>query len=174
MIRWVALFRGINVGGNNKLPMADLRALASGLGHESVATYIQSGNLVFSSPTDDGAQLETALAAAVEARFGFRPIIILRTMAQLAEALAANPFAAQVTEGKQLHLFFCEGSNPRYHEPAMRALATPTEDFAMVGDVFYLFAPDGIGRSKLAEKLPLPKRNTARNLNSIQAILALA
>jgi uncharacterized protein (DUF1697 family) len=95
-------------------------------------------------------------------------------MAQLAEALAANPFAAQVTEGKQLHLFFCEGSNPRYHEPAMRALATPTEDFAMVGDVFYLFAPDGIGRSKLAEKLPLPKRNTARNLNSIQAILALA
>ncbi len=174
MTRWVALFRGINVGGKNKLPMADLRALATDLGYGDVATYIHSGNLVFSSPQGDSAQLEAALAAAVEARFGFRPIILLRTMAQLADALSANPFASRVTEGKQLHLFFCEGSNSRYDEAAMRQLATPTEDFAMIGDILYLFAPDGIGRSKLAEKLPLPKRNTGRNLNSIEAILALA
>jgi uncharacterized protein (DUF1697 family) len=172
---WVALFKGINVGGNNKLPMAELRVMASQLGFENPRTYIASGNLVFDSGKD-AAELKAMLAKAVKQRFGFAPFIIMRSVQQLQEALVTNPFAGQVTEGKQLHLFFLDEPAEKYDEVKLRELAVESEDFALIGRVFYLFAPDGIGRSKLAEKMGpyFPKRMTARNLNSIEAIVALA
>jgi uncharacterized protein (DUF1697 family) len=171
---WAALFRGINVGGNNKLPMAELRVLAAELGLDKPRTYIQSGNLVFASDKD-AVVLETMLAAAIKQRFGFAPSIIMRTADDIKHALALNPFASRVTEGKQLHLFFLDAAADRYDEEKLRALATVSEDFVLIGDVFYLFAPDGIGRSRLAEKMGpyFPKRMTARNLNSINAIMAM-
>ncbi len=174
-MKWIALFRGINVGGNNKLPMVELRLLAVELGFGDPRSYIQSGNLVFSSDKDAG-QIESILAGAVEKRFGFHPFIIMRSADAFASALDANPFAGRVTEGKQLHLFFLDEPAAKYDEAALRALAAESEDFALIGDVFYLFAPDGIGRSKLAEKMGpyFPKRMTARNLNSVKAISELA
>lgn len=173
--RWIALFRGINVGGKNLLPMADLRAMASALGFTDVATYIQSGNLALTSAAAAD-MIETQLADAVAARFGFRPAILLRTVTQVEAALAANPFAARVTEGKQLHFYFLDAPADKFDPAALRDLAVDGEDFALIGDVLYLYARDGVGRSKLAEKLPryLPLRHSARNLNSVQAILALA
>lgn len=173
--RWVALFRGINVGGNNKLPMAELRDLATGLGFTDVATYIQSGNLLFSAPGTPEA-IEARLADGVASRFGFRPVILLCTVTEVESALAANPFAERVTEGKQLHLYFLDGPADGFDEAVLRQLAVDGEDFALIGGIFYLYARDGIGRSKLAEKLPrhLPARHSARNLNTVQAILALA
>jgi uncharacterized protein (DUF1697 family) len=174
-MQWAALFRGINVGGNNKLPMVELRSLALELGLDNPRTYIQSGNLVFNSDKD-ASELEALLAAAVEQRCGFAPSIIMRSLEQLSQALAGNPFEAQVTEGKQLHLFFLDAPADKYDEAKLRELAVEGEDFALIGDVFYLFAPDGIGRSKLAEKMGpnFPKKMTARNLNSVQAIIELA
>lgn len=170
-MKWVALFKGINVGGNNKLPMAELRALATELGLRDAKTYIQSGNLIFDSE-DEADVIEEELVTAVEQLFGFRPSIILRSADALKAALTANSFAALVSEGKQLHMFFLDEPADRYDEAALRSLAIETEDFALIGDVFYLFAPDGIGRSKLVEKMGpyFPKRMTARNLNSVQAI----
>lgn len=172
---WVALFRGINVGGNNKLPMAELRAMASQLGLENPRTYIASGNLVFGSGKD-AAELEAMLAGAIKQRFGFAPLIIMRSVRQLKEALATNPFAGRVTEGKQLHLFLLDEPADKYDEAKLRDLAVESEDFALIGNVFYLFAPDGIGRSKLVEKMGpfFPKRMTARNLNSVEAVIAMA
>ena len=174
-MKWVALFKGINVGGNNKLPMTELSALAAELGFGDPKTYIQSGNLIFDS-NDDAAHIEEILAAAVEKRFGFRAAIIMRTADALAKALVTNPFAALVTEGKQLHMFFLDEPSVKYDEAALHALAVESEDFALIGDIFYLFAPDGIGRSRLVEKMSpyFPKRMTARNLNSVKAILELA
>lgn len=170
-MKWVALFKGINVGGKNKLPMAELRALAQEIGFGEPKTYIQSGNLVFHC-SQDAARIEEMLATAVEERFGFYPFIIIRSVAALAHALEANPFATRVTEGKQLHMFFLDEPASKYDEAALRGLAVESEDFALIGDIFYLFAPDGIGRSKLAEKIGryFPKRTTARNLNSVKAI----
>lgn len=175
-MKWVALFKGINVGGNNKLPMADLRLLATELGFEDPKTYIQSGNLVFESRQPNAQILETQLAGAVEKQFGFRPSIIMRSASSLTAALSENPFASRVTEGKQLHLFFLDEPATKFDEVALRALAIESEDFALKGDIFYLLAPEGIGRSKLAEKMGryFPKRMTARNLNSVKAISELA
>jgi uncharacterized protein (DUF1697 family) len=174
-LKWIALFRGINVGGNNKLPMVELCAIAADLGFHEPKTYIQSGNLIFRS--DKTAQeIEDILAAAVEAQFGFRPHIILRSSEALTAAVKANPFRDRVTDGKQLHLFFLDEPATRYDEAKLRDLALESEDFALIGDIFYLFAPEGIGRSKLADKMGpyFPKRMTARNVNSVQAILQMA
>ncbi|MGL5839087.1 MAG: DUF1697 domain-containing protein [Sphingorhabdus sp.] len=174
-MKWIALFRGINVGGNNKLPMAELRELASELGFDDPKTYIQSGNLVFGSEKS-AFDLEKILGDAVEKRFGFRAQIIIRNADALIAALDANPFHDRVTEGKQLHLFFLDEPASRYNEAKLRDLAVESEDFALIGDIFYLFAPEGIGRSRLAEKMGpyFPKRMTARNLNSVQALCKLA
>lgn len=175
MTKWVALFRGINVGGNNKLPMAELRVLATQLGFDDPKTYVQSGNLIFGSDKR-AMEVQQMLIEAVEKRFGFQLHIIVRNADALAAALNANPFQHRVTEGKQLHLFFLDEPAEKYDEAKLRELAVESEDFALIGSVFYLFAPDGIGRSKLAEKMGpyFPQRMTARNLNSVRAILELA
>lgn len=156
--------------------MVRLRALAAELGFAHAVTYIQSGNLLFDAVGADASAIENRLAAAVEQEFGFRPIIIMRTVAEVCAAALANPFAAEVTEGKQLHIYFCDGEFAGYDGAAVAALLSEAEKIAVVGDAVYLFAPDGVGRSRLAEKLPryLPKRHSARNLNSVRAILQLA
>jgi uncharacterized protein (DUF1697 family) len=154
--------------------MAELRELATELELAEPRTYIQSGNLVFGSERTE-AELSCAAEAAVKVRFGISTPILLRNAKHMAKALAANPFAAQVSEGKQLHFFFFDGVAEKYDEAALRSLAIGTEDFALTGNVLYLFAPEGVGRSKLAENLPrfLPHRYTARNLNSVEAIFEL-
>jgi uncharacterized protein (DUF1697 family) len=154
--------------------MVELRELAAELGLAEPRTLIQSGNLVFGSERTE-AELSTALETAVKDRFGISTPILLRNAEQMADAIAANPFAAQISEGKQLHFYFFDGPAEKFDEASLRALASETEDFALIGNVLYLFAPDGIGRSKLAEKLPrfLPHRYTARNFNSIKAIVEM-
>lgn len=176
MTKWIALFRGINVGGKHILPMKELRELATEIGFEEPKTYIQSGNMVFGSAEKSVAKLEELLADAVEKKFGFRPFILMRSAADIEYALEHNPFASKITEGKQCHIYFLEGDDGKYDEAALKDLATKTEQFALKGDLLYLYAPDGVGNSKLAEKLPkyLPKRYTARNLNSVRAVLDLA
>jgi uncharacterized protein (DUF1697 family) len=156
-----------------------LRTIAADLGFVQARTYIQSGNLLFHSALD-APTMEHMLAGAVEQQCGFRPAILLRTVEALSAALAANPHAARVTDGKQLHIFFCDGPITFADEAALRALLVDGEDFTVMqqgpDSLCYLFARDGIGRSRLAEKLPrqLPKRHTARNLNTIKAMIALA
>lgn len=175
MTKWIALFRGINVGGNNKLPMKELRDLAETLGFEEPKTYIQSGNMVFGSAEKSAGKLEERLAAAINKQFGFAPMVLMRRTADLEKAMKGNPFASKVTEGKQCHIYFLDGQ-ASYDEGTLREFAKDNEEFALKSGNFYLYAPDGVGQSKLAEKLPkyLPKRYTARNLNSVQAVLDLA
>ena len=92
MATWIALFRGINVGGKNILPMAELRAELAALGLEDVKTYIQSGNAVFRSKTRSAAKLQDAIADAVEASHGFRAPVLALSGADLARAERDNPF----------------------------------------------------------------------------------
>lgn len=155
----VALLRGINVGGAGKLPMAQLREVLEGLGHRDVATYIQSGNAVFSPGSRAGPQaLARALEDAIEAAAGFRPATVVLTAAELAAVRDANPFP-EVTEPKQLHAGFFPGPpGPTYAAGTRAAQQLAHEqgshDRVVVdGAVVYLHTPDGIGRSRLAELL---------------------
>src|SRR6185295_3017023 len=92
---YVALLRGINVGGKNIVPMADLAALFTEAGCASVRTYIQSGNVIFEAGAEEAADLPAALAARIEKRFGVRAPVVLRSAAELGAAILQNPFLAE-------------------------------------------------------------------------------
>lgn len=173
---YIALLRGINVGGNNKLPMRELAALLEGLGLQNVKTYIQSGNVVFQSDQRDAAGLSAAITEAIRQRFGFAPYVLILDSEALAAALAANPFPEGEAAPKSLHLFFMDASPRAYDAAALDRVKAPDERYQLIGQVFYLHAPDGIGRSKLAETTGKGwgVNITARNWRTATAVMALA
>lgn len=175
MTVWIALLRGVNVGGHNKLPMKRLREVLSELGFDDVATYIQSGNCVFRSDIGNAAKIAKRIADGIAKEFSFEPKVFTLTLSELEAAISANPFAERVADGRFVHLFFLAGTVGALDKPAMQALAAPGDDFALDGKVFYLLTPAGIGRSKLVEKLGkfLPVDMTGRNLNSAIKIAEL-
>lgn len=175
MNTYVALFRGINVGGRRVLPMERLRRILAGLGLEEVRTHIQSGNVVFRTGAGAVSTLSRKISAAIEEVQGFRPEVILLDIADLEKALGRNPFPEAEAEPRTLHLGVL-ARDPRH--PDLEALEDAKKDgerFHLHGRFFYLHAPHGIGRSKLAavaEKalgVPLTLRNwrTALKLRSM-------
>jgi len=174
MTTWVALFRGINVGGKNLLPMQDLRDILSSLGCENVQTYIQSGNAVFSAAAGAGA-LSTQIKDAIEKRFGFAPQVLLLTAERLKAIVAANPFPDAEKTPKFLHVAFLTEAPADPDLDALSDLKAPSEQFLLFDGAFYLHAPDGIGRSRLAAKVErcLGVATTARNWRTVTKLLGL-
>ncbi len=175
MKMYIALFRGINVGGRNILPMKELRSLLETVGADNVKTYIQSGNAVFRHETDDISQLSTKISAAIKESHGFEPRVLLLDGAEMEKAVASNPFPQAEAEPKTLHLYFL-ASAPQTPDLAMLdSLKKDSEQFKLSGKVFYLHAPDGIGRSKLAERVEkaLGVAATARNWRTVGKIMAM-
>ena len=170
--RWIALLRGINVGGRHRVPMAELRELFEGAGCEEVRTYIQSGNVVLAAPRADREELADRLAGAVEEAKGFRPAVMLLTLDGLDAAMEANPFPEATAEPNRLHLWFLAGEPDEAGLDALEAVRAPSERFGLSGRVFYLHAPDGIGRSKLAERVEraLGVEATARNWRTVATL----
>jgi uncharacterized protein (DUF1697 family) len=175
---YAALLRGINVGGNKKLPMAELRTVLEALGHGGVRTYLQSGQAVFSSPHGDEESLTGELRQAIEERFGFTVDVIVRDHAYLRAIADDCPFPAAELEPKQLHVtYFSEPVGPERFAGIDRAAHLP-EDFRLGDRALYLYAPDGLGRSKLAEQLAKPRITkgliaTSRNWNTVLKLVEL-
>ena len=176
MTCWVALLRGINVGGHHILPMQALRSLLEDLGSRQVATYIQSGNAVFCHDESDADELSKIISDAIDRQFGFRPQVLLLTQAQLTRAVVANPYAGTGHEPKTMHLSFLAEKANTPDLDGLEALRSDTEAFTLADDVFYLYAPDGIGRSKLAAKVEklLGVPITARNWRTVNKVLDMA
>lgn len=155
--------------------MSDLATTFESADCHSVRTYIQSGNVVFSSSSRSKRDLNKKLSNAIEGKFGFRPHVFLLTAADFRDAVAKNPFAESVAEPKSLHFFFLDAIPESPNPTDIVELAAPTERFQLIGNVFYLHAPDGIGRSKLAagveRRLGVP--TTARNFTTIQNLVSL-
>ncbi|MFN2207281.1 MAG: DUF1697 domain-containing protein [Candidatus Promineifilaceae bacterium] len=176
MITYIALLRGINVGGHNKLPMKELRALLEDMSLKNVKTYIQSGNVVFASDEVDADRLSAEIASAINAGYGFEPRVLLLTANDLAAAMSGNPFPEGEGEPKSLHLYFLSEEPAEPNLAALQDVQNEDERFKLQGTVFYLHAPSGIGRSKLAERVErvLGVPATARNWRSVSKIMALA
>ena len=170
----IALFRGINVGGHHKLPMQDLRDILASLGCEDVKTYIQSGNAVFNS-SEHRESLATGIQAAVEAKFGFAPRVLILEVEQFRAIAAANPYKAAEETPKALHVAFLAEPPGKPDLEALEAARSDSEAFELVGPAFYLHAPDGIGRSKLAACVDraLGVETTGRNWRTVAKILEL-
>ncbi len=174
MHTWVVLLRGINVGGNNILPMKELKALCDGLGFQDVQTYIQSGNCVFRSDLPDAITVSSRLEEAIEERFGFRPAVLAMSEGDLVAAIATNPYPDGDAKCVQLFFLFEPAMAPDL--PALQELKAPSEQFELTDKVFYLHAPDGVGRSKLVAKVDkfLPVEKTARNLRTALKLQEMA
>lgn len=172
MTTYAALLRGINVGGSKKVPMADLRALLTGLGHEDVRTYLQSGQAVFTSGHGDEESLAAEITHAIEKYFGFGVDVIVRDHAYLKAIADACPFPAADLEPKQLHVtYFSAPVSPERFAEIDESAYLP-EEFRLGDRALYLYAPNGLGRSKLAEHLSKPRITkgviaTTRNWNTV-------
>ncbi|HYO44899.1 MAG TPA: DUF1697 domain-containing protein [Candidatus Limnocylindrales bacterium] len=179
MTTWVLLLRGINVGGRNRLPMRDLAALLEGMGLGDVRTLIQSGNVVFTSDDEtpvDPTTLTSTITAAIREAHGIAPRAMLLTAAALRVAIEANPFPEADAEPATVHLFFLDGVPAAPDLAGLEAVRAPRERFAIDNAVFYLHAPDGLGRSKLAERAErlLGVAATARNWSTVSGLARLA
>jgi len=172
----IALFRGINVGGHHKLPMRELVSVLEDLGLWEIETYIQSGNVVFDCEDATLPGLSDRISQAVEKSHGFAPHVLILSASAFERAAAANPFPEAESEPKTLHLYFLVSAPLDPDWDAVEALKVQNESYALVGEVFYLHAPDGIGRSKLAARVEnvLGVDATARNWRTVSNILVMA
>src|SRR5215469_5120881 len=153
MPRYLALLRGINVGGHNKVAMADLRKVAADLGYTDVSTYIQSGNLLFAAAEDDTAGLAATLKRRIAAQLGVRPEVVVISAAELARVIRDNPFP-HATDPRLVHAVFrnddlSDAGLAAVAAAAEKARASGSRDEAVViGRTLYLHTPDGFGRSQ--------------------------
>jgi uncharacterized protein (DUF1697 family) len=153
MKTFIGLLRGINVGGNNRIPMSDLRAVCGELGWSNVQTYIQSGNLVFSA-SGKPATLETKLQRAIESHFGFSIPIIIRSAADWPAYIKSNPFLDACK--KEPHLvMLCLSKIPPKPDAAKNLLerAASGERIIQIGDALWIHFAGGVARSKLSPVL---------------------
>jgi uncharacterized protein (DUF1697 family) len=173
---YIALFRGINVGGNSLLPMKALKPLLENLGLQNVRTYIQSGNVVFQSEEEDTVRLSNTISAEVKRNHGFEPKVLLLQVEELEQAIAANPFPEAELEPKTLHFNFLASPPQNPDLKGLERYKAENERFELKGNVFYLHAPDGIGRSKLAANIErlLGVAMTGRNWRTVCEIMTMA
>ncbi len=174
----IAMLRGVNVGGHNKIKMEALRDLCGSLQMHGARTLIQSGNVVFRTDETDASNVGNRFEDAIEKNFGFRPAVILRTRSELIEVLARNPFAARDNiEPSRLLISFLE------HDPSpeicdqVRAKNVAPEELHITGREMYTYFPNGMARPKIpmaaiekALKVPV----TARNWNTVMKLAAMA
>ena len=175
MTAYIALFRGINVGGKHILPMQELQDILTSLGCEDVQTYIQSGNAVFSS-TAHVDTLADDITSAIDDRFGFAPQVLILTASRFAAIAAANPFPEAEKTPKHLHVSFLTAEPTDPDLDALQKLKVPSEKFLLSDGAFYLHAPNGIGRSKLAGNVDryLGVTTTGRNWRTVSRLVELA
>ena len=150
MKTYIALFRGINVGGNNVLPMKELVARLESIGAQNVKTYIQSGNAVFQSQEANASLLSNKISAAINKSHGFEPQVFLLELAEMEQVVDANPFPEAEPEPKTLHIHFLASMPKNLDFAILESIKSERERFVLKDGVLYLHAPDGIGRSKLA------------------------
>jgi len=174
----ISLLRGINVGGNRKIKMDALRALYESLGLSDVQTHVQSGNVIFKTKERNLNRLTKRIEDAIEKTFGFHSNVIVRTHAELRDAIARNPFAKRTgIEPGKLLVTFLAGSPTAEAVEKFRKIKADPEELRIDGRELYIYFPNGAGRSKLpwasVEKL-VGVTGTARNWNSVIKMLEIA
>jgi uncharacterized protein (DUF1697 family) len=169
---FVVLYRGINVGGKNMVKMESLRAMHEGLGHRSVQSYVQSGNVVLSARGSAG-EVARKTAAAFAGEFGFAAKVMVVDAGRWGGVVEGNPYAAAAGDDPTtVHVGFCEGEPDGKGLDALLAKTGGREAFVAGKGIIYLHAPDGVGRSKFAAGMEracgVP--TTVRNWRTVEAL----
>jgi uncharacterized protein (DUF1697 family) len=171
---WVALLRGINVGGRNRVPMAELRRVLDDAGCGSVRTYIQSGNVLFTNRASDRARLARRLEAAVEEAFGVSAVVVLRTFEELRELERSHPFGADTS--RTFVSFLAATPDPKRVRDLASLDVAPDEVEVVGSDVFVRY-PNGIQGARLSaaqleRRIGVP--GTMRNWRTVTKLVELA
>jgi uncharacterized protein (DUF1697 family) len=174
----ISMLRGVNVGGHNKISMAELRAMYESLGLQDPQTFVQSGNVVFRTKERNLPALAKRIEDAIEQRFGFRCDVLVRTPAELKDAIARNPFGKRrnVDPGKLLVTFLANHPSAEARKDVLK-IKTDPEELHIDGREVYIYFPNGMGQSKLswpAIGKKLGTTGTGRNWNSVTRLLDMA
>ena len=176
-MRYVALLRGINVGGNTMIKMAELKAVFQGCGFENVLTYINSGNLAF-DPQSDGDELllVSRLEKAIETNFGKQIPVMIREQSSIDNIIASNPFEGESESHKEMHVLFLREEMPTEKVDQLMNAAPRGERFAVIGREIYCHRPLGVadsllGKSFIEKKLKVAV--TGRNWRTVERLATL-
>lgn len=172
---YVALFRGINVGGKNKISMKALIKIIEDNGYIGIRTYIQSGNVLFQDSCSKAMNFPKVVGQAIQDHYGFHPDILIIDNKQLEQSVNANPFPQAENHPKSLHFYFLNCLPKDLNIEGLNRLKSANESFQLMDHVLYLYTPDGIGRSKLAANIEalLEVKATARNWNTVLKLLRM-
>lgn len=177
LLAWVALLRGINVGGKHKLPMKNLAAIFEALGCMDVRTFIQSGNVVFRATQELAASIPLSAATAIEAEFGFGVPVVVRSTAELGAVLAGNPFLARGENEDLQHVLFLSDTPKAARLEKLELERFLPDAFAVHGNNIYLHVPGGVAKTKMTNAYfdsRLACICTGRNLRTVRALFELA
>jgi uncharacterized protein (DUF1697 family) len=174
----ISMLRGINVGAHNRIKMDALRAVYESLGLRDVQTYVQSGNVIFSTKEKARTKLRTRIETAIHKKFGFRPDVILRSVSEMRDAIARNPFAGRrdIEPSKLLVTFLAEKPDGRAQQMIREIKAHP-EELHLDGRELYVYFPNGMARPTLSWATlgkSLNTTGTGRNWNSVVKLLEMA
>jgi uncharacterized protein (DUF1697 family) len=175
-VQVVVMLRGINLGPNRRVPMAELRALFGEAGYPDVRTYVQSGNVVLES-TAKPAELEREAAALIAERFGFDVPVVVRTRRELAAVVKLDPLGDVVSNPKRYQVSFLSAKPTAAVVKTLQAAATGDERVVCHGREIYAWHPEGVARSKLWNALAgkgLGVTATARNWTTVTMLLEMA
>lgn len=172
----VALLRGINVGGKNKVAMKELAGMFSGCGCSDVATFIQSGNVIFCASKPVAAKLAAQVTSLIEERLGLKIPVVLRTTAELAAVVHNNPFVKKGVDENELAVSFLAGTPDAEGIAKLDPHRSPPDEFVVEGREIYMRCPNGMGRSKLTSAYfdtRLKTVGTVRNWRTIRSLLEM-
>lgn len=175
-MRYVALLRGINVGGNTMIRMEDLRRMFEGLGFDNVVSYINSGNLAFDTRKASESRLAAKIEAAVEDHIGKPVQVMVRSQKDIEQILKNNPFDGQYASHKEMHVLFLKNDLSKENEKWLAETAPSAERFSAVGREIYCHLPMGVadsylGRGQFEKKLKIAV--TARNWRTVEKLAEL-
>lgn len=176
METYLALLRGVNVGGKNKIAMKDLAAIFAEAGCHAPRTYIQSGNVIFEADGATALLVPAAVSAAIAARFGFQSPVVVRTAARIDDVVRDMPFPVDGVDGTTLHVSFLAASPSTERVAALDPQRFAPDVFVVRGDAVYLQLPHGMARTKLTTAYfdrALATISTVRNWRTVTALHAL-
>jgi uncharacterized protein (DUF1697 family) len=175
-MRYVALLRGINVGGKNKVSMERLREIAAALGFANVKTYVNSGNMAFDTKKSDDRKLAVKIHDALEHELGLDLSVMVRSAEEIADVVTKNPYLGQFDNHKDVHVFFLDRELSKEEKALLMALANDKEMITLNGRAVYCFLKisildSALGKGFIDRKLKVPA--TARNWRTVEALVKL-
>jgi uncharacterized protein (DUF1697 family) len=174
---YVALLRSVNVAGHGRLAMPELKDSFLALGYTDVATYIQTGNVIFRSPSRSASKLEAEIERQLASTFGNSPTVIVRTVAELADVVATSPYPGQGADPSRHHVTFLAAAPSKGKLGAFDPPDSGRDELAVIGREVYVHTPDGYAHTKLTGtylERHLGVSSTTRNWNTVTKLCALA